>query len=228
MIRFAPRLDVLPPAQRRLWDELESVPADFVLYGGTALALRLGHRTSEDFDFFASATFEPDVLRDRVAFLRDLPQSSFAQSKPNTLTATVDRAGSVQVSFFGGLKLNRVNDPEIAGESTVRVASLLDLAGTKAGTIYGRFASKDYLDLCALIESGVTLETILGAGRVVYGSRFSPELTVRALTYFDDLQGPPLSEEQKRSLLRAARAVSLARIPMLAGKPGIAASEGSR
>ena len=36
---FMPRLDILPPPQRRLWDELAAVPAEFVLYGGTALAL---------------------------------------------------------------------------------------------------------------------------------------------------------------------------------------------
>lgn len=54
---FAPRLDILPPSQRRLWDELKSTPRSFILYGGTALALGLGHRASEDFDFFATDTF---------------------------------------------------------------------------------------------------------------------------------------------------------------------------
>jgi hypothetical protein len=34
---FAPRLEILPPPQRRLWDELAAVPEEFVLYGGTAL-----------------------------------------------------------------------------------------------------------------------------------------------------------------------------------------------
>jgi hypothetical protein len=36
---FSPRLDILPPPQRRLWDELGEVPPEFVLYGGTAIAL---------------------------------------------------------------------------------------------------------------------------------------------------------------------------------------------
>jgi hypothetical protein len=36
-----PRLDILPPAQRRLWDEPAAVLGHFVLYGGTALALHL-------------------------------------------------------------------------------------------------------------------------------------------------------------------------------------------
>jgi hypothetical protein len=51
---LVPRIDILPAAQRRLWDELAAVPAEFVLYGGTAIALHLGHRQSIDFDFFAS------------------------------------------------------------------------------------------------------------------------------------------------------------------------------
>ena len=34
----------------------------FVLYGGTAIALYLGHRESVDFDFFTEQTFEPESL----------------------------------------------------------------------------------------------------------------------------------------------------------------------
>jgi hypothetical protein len=43
MSAFAPQLRVLPPAQRRLWVELPQVPKGFVLYGGTAVGLWLGH-----------------------------------------------------------------------------------------------------------------------------------------------------------------------------------------
>lgn len=51
---FLPALQIPPAEQRRLWDELGAIPEDFVLYGGTALALRLAHRQSVDFDFFGS------------------------------------------------------------------------------------------------------------------------------------------------------------------------------
>jgi hypothetical protein len=53
MKEFHPHLEILSSAQMRLWRELSGVPIGFVLYGGTALALHLGHRTSVDFDFFA-------------------------------------------------------------------------------------------------------------------------------------------------------------------------------
>jgi hypothetical protein len=49
---FQPKIGILPPAQRKFRGEAASIPAGFVLYGVTAIALRLGHRSSEDFDFF--------------------------------------------------------------------------------------------------------------------------------------------------------------------------------
>jgi hypothetical protein len=41
---FNPKIEILPSAQRSLWGELKQTPRHFVLYGGTAMALRLGHR----------------------------------------------------------------------------------------------------------------------------------------------------------------------------------------
>ncbi len=54
------RRDILPEAQKALWPALQRMPEGFVLHGGTAIALRLGHRQSEDFDYFARRGFEPD------------------------------------------------------------------------------------------------------------------------------------------------------------------------
>ncbi|MBF0334499.1 MAG: nucleotidyl transferase AbiEii/AbiGii toxin family protein, partial [Alphaproteobacteria bacterium] len=68
MTRFAPRLDILPPAQRRLWDALSAVPPEFVLYGGTAIALHLGHRRSVDFDFFGEDGFDRAVPPEFVLY----------------------------------------------------------------------------------------------------------------------------------------------------------------
>jgi hypothetical protein len=48
-------MEILPPAQRLVWPDLAAAHRlGFVLYGGTAIALRLGHRSSVDFDFFTA------------------------------------------------------------------------------------------------------------------------------------------------------------------------------
>src|SRR5437763_12752354 len=50
-----PKLGALPPAQREVWSRLPpTCGLNLVLYGGTAIALHLGHRESLDFDFFCS------------------------------------------------------------------------------------------------------------------------------------------------------------------------------
>jgi hypothetical protein len=129
---FTPKLEILPPAQCRLWDELRHTPKDFVRYGGTALSLRLAHRSSEDFDFFLNYPFAPDLLRKAIPYLHDAEMSQF---EANTLTAIVDRSGPVKISFFGGLVLNRIHDPDVIVDNGIQVASLLDVAATKLATI---------------------------------------------------------------------------------------------
>jgi hypothetical protein len=59
---FEPQFKILPLHQNTLWPDLAEIPGHFVLYGGTALALRLGHRNSMNFDFFSSEPFIPVEL----------------------------------------------------------------------------------------------------------------------------------------------------------------------
>lgn len=95
-MRFEPKLGVLPAAQQLLWPELEKIPKHFILYGGTAIALRIGHRSSVDFDFFSSERFSTEQLMLAVPFLA---ASRIIQSASQTLSATVYRGEDVKVSF---------------------------------------------------------------------------------------------------------------------------------
>src|SRR5580692_1671241 len=138
---FVPRLDILPDAQQRLWPELAQTPDNFTLYGGTAIALRLGHRQSVDFDFFAlTSSFEPASLLEQLPYLKG---ARVRQSSANTLTVTVDRAGPVQLSFFGGLGLAQIAPVERVEGPGFRVAALIDLAGMKAAVVTQRAELRD-------------------------------------------------------------------------------------
>lgn len=212
------QLAILPPPQRRFWDELGATPRGFVLYGGTALALRLGHRCSEDFDFFSNRSFAPAELGSCLPYLAG---AEIIQSKNNTLTAVVDRQGPLKISFLGGLKLNRVQDPDVAQENGIAVASLLDLAATKLVTIQQRAEAKDYLDLAAALETGLRLSHALAAARAVYGSEFNEALSLKALTYFEDGDLPRLEGAIRERLRAAATAVELTKLPSLVAKEGL-------
>lgn len=213
-----PRLEILPVAQRRLWDEIvDAVPEGFVLYGGTALALRLGHRISEDFDFFANEAFLPGNLERALSFLDGAQR---IQSSPNTLVSLVDRGGPVKVSFFGGLGLRRVRDPELSEGRGVPVASLLDLSATKVKVVQDRAETKDYIDIGRLLEEGVELSQALGAARAVYGPAFNPLLSLKALCYFRDGDLASLPDTVKSRLFNAVNAMDPERLPTFEPLPG--------
>jgi hypothetical protein len=212
-----PRLDILPVAQRALWPELTAIPPDFVLYGGTALALRLGHRTSEDFDFFSNQSFQPDELERRISFLVG---STRLQSSPNTLVSQIDRDGPVKVSFFGGLTLRRVQDPETLEDPGFVVASLLDLAATKVKAVQDRAEAKDYIDVSRLLEEGIDLSRALGAAVAVYGTAFNPLLSLKALSYFADGDLSFLSDAIRSRLIGAVHKVDPDQVPEIQPRPG--------
>ena len=199
---FTPRIDVLPPAQRALWPELAAVPRRYVLYGGTALALRLAHRTSVDFDFFAHDALDHHELEAVLTFVKE---GETVQEGPNERTVLGQRAGaSVKVSFFGAITIGRVGDPETTEDGVIRAASLLDLGGTKLKTLLQRVEAKDYRDIAALLDHGVTLADILGAARALFGPSFNPLVAQKALSYFEggDLSG--LGEDLRRRLIAEA------------------------
>lgn len=213
-----PRLDQLPPSQRSLWPALSEVPAGFVLYGGTALTLRLGHRLSEDFDLFANRSFQPDELEREVPFLQG---SIRFQSSPNTLVSRVERPeGGTKVSFFGGLPLHRVKDPEAAADNGLPIASLLDLAATKVKVVQDRAEAKDYLDILRLLDEGIELLSALAAARAVYGAVFNPLLSLKALSYFGDGDLGTLPEKVRTRLAAAAASVDPTRLPEISALPG--------
>lgn len=181
---MAPRLSVLPRAQRALWPSLAQLEDTFVLYGGTALALRLGHRTSVDFDFFSAGPLDTDHLFE----LPLLHRAETLQAATDTLTVSVTPGGTgpVKLSFFGGIDTGRIGIPDRTDDDVVWIASMLDLLATKLKVLLQRVSARDYLDIAAILESGFCLADGLGAAVALYGRQFPPMDAVKALGYFSE------------------------------------------
>lgn len=210
---FKPRLDILPKPQKTLWPELADIPEEFTLYGGTAVALQLGHRISVDFDFFGKEKFSPIDFAQHLPILRD---AKIVQSEPNTLCAIIDRGGPVKLSFFGMPSLAILECPHVAGDVGLKIASLLDLAGLKAAVVQQRAEAKDYLDIDAILTSGqITLPMMLAAGKAIYGHAFTPEGTLKALCYFEDGNVGTLKHDVRMRLITAVRGVDVDALPSI-------------
>lgn len=210
---FRPRLETLPAPQQRLWPELAATPPDFTLYGGTAIALRLGHRFSVDFDFFSTVPFVPAELNEELPYLKG---GILQQSAANTLTVSVDRGGPVQLSFFGKLRIGQVEPEEQVEGPAFSVASLTDLSGMKVAVVTQRAEVKDYLDLHALLTvARIDLSTMLAAALVIYAATFNPIIALKAISYHDDPALTDLPTGIRKDLVKAVRAVDLHALPRL-------------
>ena len=207
-----PNLSILPDSQKNLFPELKDTPPQFILCGGTAIALRLGHRVSVDFDFFSNEPFDPDKLYQQIPYLHN---SEILQREENTLTCLVDRQGPVKLSFFGGLSLQYVCEPETVEGPAIKTASVIDLAGMKAAVIQQRAASRDYIDLEALMtQAGIDLVTALAAGSIIYGKQFNPQITLKSLVYFEDGDLNNLPQSVKDHLVKAVANLELEKLPI--------------
>lgn len=205
-----PRLDTLPEPQLRLWPELAATPPGFILYGGTAIALRLGHRQSVDFDFFSFAPFTPGKLFGSIPYLRG---SALLRSAPNTLTVRAERGGPVQLSYFGGLRIGQIDAPEPVAGPGFPVAGLRDLGGLMVAVVTQRAEAKDYLDIHALLRAGLALPEMLAAAAAVYEGEFGPLVSLKAIAYHDDPALAGLPDSLRRDLAAAVKAVDPGKLP---------------
>ncbi|HJR22775.1 MAG TPA: nucleotidyl transferase AbiEii/AbiGii toxin family protein [Dongiaceae bacterium] len=203
---FIPRFDSLPSPQLKIWPELKGLARlGFVLYGGTGIALRLGHRASVDFDFFT------DKALDRRALQRALPvlsRSTILQDEVDTVSALVRVAkAKVKVSFFAALRIGRVGKPDWTEDRVLQVASLQDLLATKLKVLLQRVEVKDYLDVAAILENGADLAAGLATARALYGVTFPPNECLKALVYFEGGDLSSLPGAVRTTLIEAVKAV---------------------
>jgi nucleotidyltransferase AbiEii toxin of type IV toxin-antitoxin system len=210
-----PRFEVLPAAQKEIWPRLSPAPRlSFVLYGGTAIALHLGHRQSIDFDFFRAEGLDKQQVRNSFGFIDG---ATILQDSPNTLVVLASMpSGEVKISFFGGISFGHVREPVPTCDQTLLVASLDDLMATKLKATLDRAEAKDYRDIAKMISADVSLERGLGAFQKMFGGE--PSQVMRAIGFFNDgdLCTLPMAD---REILRNARD-RVREIPDVAVTPG--------
>lgn len=182
--------EILSPDQVAVLERLTGVAAvgEFYLAGGTALALRHGHRRSVDFDFFREEPFDGRALSDRLAESFD----DFERLPSGRETLYVRLAG-VTTSFF------RLPYPVLSPTEPTpwgfALASDRDIAAMKLEAIAGRGSRKDFIDMFVLCRDVLTLEDVFSAFESKYGTGRSERYhRLRALDYFADAEREPMAE----------------------------------
>lgn len=157
----------------------------FRLAGGTALAWHLGHRLSEDLDFFSFVPGSVDPPLQTA--LETISDRGSVRAGERTLHA---RVAGCSVSFFE--VDGRWFDPSHSVSEGLELASVREIAAMKLVAVMTRCAKKDFYDLAAITERGISLPEMIDCGRCMYeGFDAALPHLYRSLGYFDEAETDP-------------------------------------
>lgn len=173
---------VLPQGKLEVLERLASISSlkTYYLAGGTAVALHLGHRISEDFDFFTPFEFDVSSLREE---LNSAGHFILTEYKSGTLHGIFN---NVKVSFL--LYAPRLLFPAHSF-SGCSIADIRDLAPIKLDTVGSRGSKKDFIDLYFLSNEAIPLHDIFELYKRKYSHlQINIKHLIMSLTYFEDAE----------------------------------------
>jgi hypothetical protein len=163
----------------------------WILAGGTALALQLGHRISVDLDFFRHEDFQVAPLRQALAHLGKLEVQSMA---PGTLHCRLD---DIRLTFLRS-EVPFLHEP--VPYRGLHLADVRDIAAMKVIAVAERGAKKDFIDLHAYLEAGASFPDLMAVVQQRYrDTDFNVMHLLRSLVYFDDAEAEPMPKMLSRA-----------------------------
>lgn len=156
---------------------------DFVLAGGTGLALQLGHRVSVDFDFFAAPDKFPRLLKEQLAGTAGAVQ--VVQERQDTLDVLLD---GIKCSFFSYPYPFSAFDERYRA---IPLACVLDIAAMKLIAVAQRGARKDFIDLYVVLQQHGFDSVFANACRRFGPRSMNPLQIGKSLVYFSDAEPEP-------------------------------------
>jgi len=182
----------LPKTTRHYLDLLaqKGISQAFYLGGGTAIALRLGHRVSVDLDFFTPESFDVNDLESELQRFNTYRRERHAN---DTLLGALE---DLRISFFRyRYKLLETPTPFLG----TQILQLPDLAAMKIEAIAQRNTKRDFIDLYFLArESGISPEKALEYHKTKFaGLDINAGHLVLSLGYFDEADEDPMPQMTK-------------------------------
>ncbi len=185
-------LENLLPDTKEVFNKLSGAKLDFldnfVLIGGSALAVRLGHRQSEDLDFFTHKDWfdknrilslsnlfnNYEILlngKEQIDLLCNKVKLSFMNASSNSAWHFLSPSGSAEENKIRG----------------INIATIDQLSAMKVHVLFLRSLFRDYYDNYVLSKYHIGLERIYNnANKFIPGMSF--RLFSTALTYTKDIK----------------------------------------
>lgn len=155
----------------------DPVLSEFVLAGGTALALLLGHRKSVDIDLFSNTGFDEGRLLEHLEREYDFRMNNISRS---TIRGSI---GNIRVDLIAH-DYPYLREPLVM--DGVRLLSMEDVAAMKVNAIAGDGTRvKDFIDIFFLLRE-FSFKDILGFFSKKYSLRNNAH-ALKSLAWFEDV-----------------------------------------
>ena len=152
---------------------------DFILVGGTGLALIIGHRKSFDIDLFTSKEFVAEQLLEKLESDFDFQMDYIGENtiKGNSAGIKVDLLAHKYPTIGDTIEIENI-----------RIASMDDLSAMKVNSVANDGTRvKDFIDLYFLLtEHEYDVERLLSNYKAKYSQRNALH-ALKSLSYFEDV-----------------------------------------
>ena len=155
--------------------------AEFVLCGGGALALHMGHRQSTDIDLFTPRAITPDSIR------------RFMEKTFGSRVEVYSESDLGIRGFLDGIKFDMIRFPYPMQQApitsqNVRFLDLRDAVAMKVHAVANRGLRRDFHDLAEILQQMPLKEVLSNYQRQFAPSPSAMAHTTRALTFFTDAE----------------------------------------
>jgi len=183
--------EAISSKRQKIFQKLKNFP-QFYLVGGTALALQIGHRMSDDFDLFSEKNIPAELL-EKVEKIFKGSTIDIITNHSEQLSLIIDQTKVDFVKYPFPLILNLIEYEE------VKIIKISEIAATKAYTIGRRATYKDYIDLYFILsEKYSSLPEIIKISKEKFKEHFDPKLFLEQLVYLEDIQEEPIQFLKKK------------------------------
>ena len=188
-------LEILDKERQEVLEKLLFLAKDFVLGGGTALALQLNHRKSFDFDFFSSSSIPKNLLE---KITKIIPVENIAIDTSDELTFFTKDAIKLTFLFYPFVRTY----PIIRSDYGLSLFPIKEIAIQKAYTIGRRGEYRDYYDLYFILNNNyIDLKEIISEAKKVYEGAFDEKIFLQQLVYFGDISNFNITPVSNNTLL---------------------------
>ncbi len=171
--------EILNKNQADLLPLIHDFANDFYLAGGTAIALKIGHRRSLDFDLFTEGELKKTNINQTILTKGYQPELIYEESDQLHLLVNEVKLTFLHYPY-------ETQEREFVGD-IIETPSLEILAAMKAFTLGKRAKWKDYIDLYFLLRDHLEIQEIVEKANDIYKGFFNKKLFFQQLSYYEDL-----------------------------------------